>query len=40
MYNLHNIYITDKTPITRDIVIKYINNLDSAQILYAINFPL
>jgi len=40
MYNLHNIYITDKTPITRDIVIKYVNNLDSAQILYAINFPL
>lgn len=40
MYNLHNIYITDKTPITKDIVIKYINNLDSAQILYAINYPL
>ena len=40
MYNLHNRYISDKTIITRDIVINYVNNLDSAQILYAINFPL
>ncbi len=40
MFNLHNIYINEKISITKEIVINYVNNLDSAQIMYAINIPL
>lgn len=38
MYNLHNIYLENREPITKSLVIDYINNLDAAQILYAINY--
>lgn len=38
MYNLHSLYIQNKEPITKSLVINYINNLDSAQILYALNY--
>ena len=38
MYNLHNLYLENKEPITKSVVINYINNLDAAQILYAINY--
>jgi len=38
MYNLHNLYITNKEPIKKKSVVDYINNLDSAQILYILNF--
>lgn len=38
MYNLHNLYLENREPITKSVVIDYINNLDAAQILYAINY--
>ena len=38
MYNLHNLYLENREAITKSVVIDYINNLDVAQILYAINY--
>ena len=38
MYNLHKLYIDNKVPITKTETIKYINSLDPAQIMYALNY--
>jgi len=38
MYNLHQYYINNKIPITKEETIKYINSLDPAQFMYALNY--
>jgi len=38
MYNLHQKYINNKEPITKNIVVEYINSLDPAQVMYALNY--